>query len=507
MNFFDKNIEALKKINLKLAEDIINSDDKSDYSSDKESSKTGLDLPLLKNGKLLHSKYDPLKEASRFFTGNENFILFCGLGAGIQIEFFLNNFKSKYCAVTEVSFSNFKSLFKIIDFSHLILNKNLSFLPPLESENFEKEFINSYIPAIHGNFEIKILRPWEDFYKEKISKFEKKIQASLEKIQADVSTQAAFGKIWMRNIMQNLKTASLIRPFIPKTDPSKKAYILGAGPSLESALENIKKYRDSIVLFASDTAFPVLISAGIEADFFVTMDPQNISYAHCFKPFTKNTVGIFDLCSNPILAREFLKNGNSFFFTKSAHPFAQYASFFSAFPYMETGSGTVALAARSAALSLGFKDLEFLGLDFAYTDGKAYAAGTYLSKQFEKTSFKTSPLETKFCELMFRTEVKKTQKNGKITYTTALLDGYKAFFKGVISLNSASPLWEKEEFSIFPYAEFINHLKKPACKDKNMLTRTLLPYFAYLSKRLSKNISNFADVELVLSQILEYTVS
>ncbi|EMB21870.1 motility associated factor glycosyltransferase family protein [Treponema denticola] len=507
MNFFDKNIEALKKINLKLAEDIINSDDNSDYSSDKESSKTGLDLPLLKNGKLLHSKYDPLKEASRFFTGNENFILFCGLGAGIQIDFFLNNFNSKYCALTEASFSNFKSLFKIIDFSHLILNKNLTFLPPLESENFEKEFINSYIPAIHGNFEIKILRPWEDFYKEKIPTFEKKIQASLEKIQADVSTQAAFGKIWMRNIMQNLETASLIRPFIPKTDTSKKAYILGAGPSLESALENIKKNRDSIVLFASDTAFPVLISAGIEADFFVTMDPQNISYAHCFKPFTKNTVGIFDLCSNPILAREFLKNGNSFFFTKSAHPFAQYASFFSAFPYMETGSGTVALAARSAALSLGFKDLEFLGLDFAYTDGKAYAAGTYLSKQFEKTSFKTSPLETKFCDLMFRTEVKKTEKNGKITYTTALLDGYKAFFKTAIGLNASSPVWKKEDFSIFPYEEFISHLKTPACKDKKMLTTALLPYFAYLSKRLSKNISNFADVELVLSQILEYTVS
>lgn len=507
MNFFDKNIEVLKKINLKLAEDIINSDDNSDYSSDKDVSKTGFDLPLLKNGKLLHSKYDPLKEASRFFTGNENFILFCGLGAGIHIEFFLNNFKSKYCAVTEASFSNFKSLFKIIDFSHLILNKNLSFLPPFESENFEKEFINSYIPAIHGNFEIKILRPWEDFYKEKNPIFEKKIQASLEKIQADVSTQAAFGKIWMRNIMQNLKTASLIRPFIPKTDPSKKAHILGAGPSLESALENIKKYRDSIVLFASDTAFPVLISAGIEADFFVTMDPQNISYAHCFKPFTKNTVGIFDLCSNPILAREFLKNGNSFFFTKSAHPFAQYASFFSPFPYMETGSGTVALAARSAALSLGFKDLEFFGLDFAYTGGKAYSAGTYLSKQFEKTSSKTSPLETKFCDLMFRTEVKKTQKNGKITYTTALLDGYKAFFKGVISLNSASPVWKKEDFSIFQYEGFIRHLKTPACKDKKMLTTALLPYFAYLNKRLSKNISDFADLELVLSQILEYTVS
>lgn len=515
MNFFDKNIEALKKINLKLAEDIINSAESSDYSSDTEISKTGHSLPLLKNGKLLHSKYDPAKEASRFFTGNENFVLFCGLGAGIHIEFFLNNFQLKHCAVTEASFSNFKSLFKLIDFSRLILNNNLSFLPPLESENFEKEFINTYIPVIHGNFEIRILRPWEDFYKDKTKKFENKIQTSLEKIQADISTQAAFGKIWMRNIMQNLKTASLINPIIPKTDPCKKAYVLGAGPGLEPALENIKKYRDSLVLFASDTAFPVLNSAGIEADFFVSMDPQNISYSHCFKPFTQNAVGIFDLCSNPILAREFLKNGNSFFFTKSAHPFAQYASFFSPFPYMETSSGTVALAARSAALSLGFEDLEFLGLDFAYTEGKAYANGTYLSNQFEKSSFKTSSLETKFCELMFRTEVKKTEKNGKITYTTALLDGYKDFFEAAINLNSAAhspcrsatPQWKNEEFSIFPYEDFISRLKKSALKDKKMLTTALLPYFAYLSKRLSKNMSDFADLELVLSQILEYTVS
>ncbi|UTC61570.1 motility associated factor glycosyltransferase family protein [Treponema sp. OMZ 787] len=507
MNFFDKNIEALKRINLKLAEDIINSTESSDYASNTEIAKTGLTLPLLKNGKLLHSKYDPIKEASRFFTGNENFVLFCGLGAGIHIECFLNNFKLKYCAITEASFANFKSLFKIIDFSHLILNKNLSFLPPLESENFEKEFINTYIPAIYGNFEIKILRPWEEFYKDKIPKFEKKIRASLENIQADISTQAAFGKIWMRNIMHNLKTASIILPAIPKIDTDKKACILGAGPGLEPALENIKRYRNSFVLFASDTAFPILIKAGIEADFFVSMDPQNISYAHCFRPFPQKTVGIFDLCSNPILAREFLKNGNSFFFTKSAHPFVQYASLFSPFPYMETSSGTVALAARSAALSLGFKDLEFLGLDFAYTAGKAYANGTYLSNQFEKRAYKTSPLETKFCDLMFRTEVKKTEKNGKITYSTTLLEGYKTFFKKEISLNSADYKWKKEEFAIFPYADFISHLKKSVHNDKKMLTTALLPYFAYLSKRLSKNISDFADLELVLSQILEYTVS
>ncbi|UTC68165.1 MULTISPECIES: motility associated factor glycosyltransferase family protein [unclassified Treponema] len=509
MNLLDKNIESLKRKNLQLAEDIINSGEGTDYLHT-ETSKTGLLLPVLKNGKHLHSKYDPLKEAERLFTGNENFVLFCGLGAGIHIEYFLTHFKLKHCAVTETDFANLKSLFKIMDFSNLIINNNLTFLPPLESENFEKEFISSYIPALHGNFEIKILRPWEDFYKEKMPEFEKKIQNSLEKIQADVSTQAAFGKIWMRNIMHNLKTAALIRPSIPKPDTRKKAYILGAGPSLEFALKDIKKERNKIVLFASDTAFPVLMEEGVEADFFVSMDPQNISYAHCFKPFTQNTIGIFDLCANPILAREFLKNGNAFFFTKSDHPFAQFASLFSPFPYMETASGTVALAAGAAACAMGFKDLNFEGLDFAYTDGKTYATGTYLSKRFENTSLKTSPLETKFCDLMFRTQVEKTEKQGKITYTTALLDSYKSFFLSKISFferRSQKVIWNKDDFSLFPYTEFISYLKNSIDKDKQRLTTALLPYFAYLSKRLSKNMPDFADLELVLSQILEYTIN
>ena len=91
MSIFDKNIDALKKNNYKLVKEIIRAEEKSDYSQT-ELSKTGLTLPILKNGKYLHSKYDPLKEAERFFTGNENFVLFCGLGSGIHIEYFLNNF-------------------------------------------------------------------------------------------------------------------------------------------------------------------------------------------------------------------------------------------------------------------------------------------------------------------------------------------------------------------------------------------------------------------------------
>ena len=110
---------------------------------------------------------------------------------------------------------------------------------------------------------------------------------------------------------------------------------------------------------------------------------------------------------------------------------------------------------------------------------------------------------------MFRTPVKKTEKNGKITYSTALLEGYKIFFSSKIKSHSQSNIrnfWKNEEFSTFPYMDFILHLKKSNQHNKAELTTALLPYFTYLSKKLSKNISDFADLELVLSQILEYTI-
>lgn len=170
---------------------------------------------------------------------------------------------------------------------------------------------------------------------------------------------------------------------------------------------------------------------------------------------------------------------------------------------MDTGSGTVAIAAKAAALSMGFKNIEISGLDFAYTEGKAYANGTYLSKKFTAESTKTEPLETSFINLMFRTPVKKIMENGKITYTAELLNGYKNFFN---SGNISFFIWKNEEFKTFPYNQFIEILKNEAKKQSPQLKTGFLPYFTYKSKNFNKNKSNLCDLELVLSDILGYTI-
>ncbi len=503
-DFYENNLEAVKKRFPHLEKKIREAKESSDYGPF-QISKTGICIPCLKNGNLLHSKYNPEREAKRFFSSNEGFILFCGLGSGIHIHYFLYNFKNNQCAACESDFGALKILLQKIDFTSIFLHPNFTLLPPLDDFYFEKDFIGTYLPILHGSFKVKILRAWEDYYANRLPSFQKKIESGLCKIKNDTATQAAFGKIWMRNILLNLKTASDIQPKAPKPDRTKTAYILGAGPSLENTIKIIKQNRNDFVLFASDTAFPVLTAHGIYADFFISIDPQAVSYSHCFKPFSSSVTGIFDLCANPLTVRTFLQNGNKILFTAGAHPFAQYAASFSPFPYCNTSSGTVAGAAKYSAFALGFKNIQFAGLDFAYTDGKAYSKGTYLSKLFFKEAVKISPIETKFCNVMFRTAVEKKNISGKITYTTELLNGYKSVFRIIESV----PKWKDTEFKKFPYSDFIFKIRSDAQKNAACLKTVFLPYLIYKTKiayNVHNNKKEVPNLELILSEFERYIV-
>lgn len=509
---FSRNISALRIRFPSLAEKIIAAQISNCYTDSIES-KTGSVVPVFKNGTALHSKYNPINEAEKMFSGKEEFVLFCGLGAGVHISVFLNKIGKKRCAVLESDFSDMKALLHDVDFSSIFLNNRVHILQPVCEGVLKEELLQTYIPILDGKFEIKFLRPWECYYKNLKHSILENIDAFISSLKRDISTQAHFGKIWLRNIILNLKTASQISPKKPAVNTKQTAFILGAGPSLEASFSLLKAKREQFVIFATDTAFPVLSKNGITADFFISIDPQIISYSHCFKILSASTIGIFDLCANPLTVKQFIKHGNKFLFTVGSHPFACYAAQYSSFPKSDTKSGTVALSALSAAISLGFSEFKFAGLDFAYTNGKAYSRGTYLSELFSRASTKLSPEETKFTELIFRTDVEKHILNEKITYRSQLLDEYRAhFFQCTENIkllktkrNAVFELWTENEFKTFPFREFIRKMESDIKNNSPFIRASFLPYFIYTSKFLDKNTEILFNLELVLSKILMYT--
>ena len=498
MTILERNIAAIKLKEPGIAEMLLQTPQGTAYKGT-AAAKTGEPIPLFSSGQALQSLYNPEREAERTFTAPAGFMLFCGLGSGIHITFFLHKNPQSSCAVTEADYASFKQLLSLIDYTALLSDARVALLPPCTDPSFTAALTKAYLPALHGTFGCFILRTWEAYFKANTAGLSERIEGALNRIKADFSVQAHFGKIWLRNIFSNLRLAGSIKPEVPRTDSSRTALILGAGPSLEHSLQRMMKKRRHYTLFCTDTAFPVLRVYGIVPEFFIALDPQQISYQHTIGIIPPETIGIFDLSAQTAAARHFYQNGNKLFFTAGGHPLIQAAAAFSPFPQLSTGSGTVAIAAYHAAQALGFRHIECSGMDFAYTGGQAYARGTYLSKQYAGSATRVLPEEHSFVRLMFRTEVYSEQTEKGRTYRTPLLDSYCAAFE---EEKHTALTWRHTDFKQFPYNEFIASFSQSIKKNGRNAVTSLLPTLAWCT--VHRRV-NFTDMELVSELISEYT--
>ena len=174
---------------------------------DIELSKTGLKIPKFKSGKLIHSKYDPEREAINLVNNiDENsFYLVTGIGAG----FFIKKLSEKYPNSKIVAIENSQD---DIDF----LEKHFQIISQLKmnnviittTENLYNSLLENYIPSIYPSFKLIEYRSWILENQDIFEKIQNITSEALKNIAQDFSTQAHFGKIWQRNIINNLKQIS-----------------------------------------------------------------------------------------------------------------------------------------------------------------------------------------------------------------------------------------------------------------------------------------------------------
>ena len=498
MTALEKNLAVIQLKQPELAETLQHSQMGAAYQGI-TTAKTGEPIPILASGQALQSLYNPAREAERIIAASAGFMLFCGLGNGIHIKVFLDKYPQSFCAITESDYESFKQLLSLIDYTELLSDGRVFILPPCTDSAFEFALTTTYLPAVHGTFGYYVLRTWSEYYKAQITDLPEKVEHALEKIKADFSVQVHFGKIWLRNIFLNLRIASSVKPAYPHADTTRTALILGAGPSLEEGLLLLKQHRQRYTVFCTDTAFPAVCAHGITPEFFIAIDPQHISYQHTVGIIPKKTTGIFDLSAQTAGAHRFYENGNAFFFTAGGHPLVQTAALFSPFPQLTTKSGTVAVAAYHAAQALGYRHLEYSGMDFAYTGGKAYSRGTYLSAQYSCNATRTNPQEHSFVRLMFRTETYNERTPKDITYRTPLLDSYRAAFEAE---KHSVIHWQTADFQQFPYTAFLASFTESLKQNDRNTVIPLLPALAWSKAHRKRNLT---DMELVSELISEYT--
>ncbi len=437
--------------------------------------KNGEDIPLFTNSRPMHSKYNPDAEGALFAKDvSEGFIIIGGIGGAYHVKALSEKItENSYILCVEADNESLNFCRQISCAKELEDKPNVSFAT---IENLQKEIISKYIPALHGNLQFVGQRAWENFNSALLPRIKDQINEAAKKVGSDYSVQSHFGKLWQRNIILN----SLHQESVPKIfyDRNLIAAVIAAGPSLDESINELKQDRNSFYIIATDTTLNVLQKKSIQADVVVSIDGQNISSVHFMNTKCREeTIYVFDISGNANCVKSLSEKGNKIFFTHNSHPLSTEFSLTTENPYLETGSGTVTIAACDFARYLGFKRIKLFGADFCYSNGKAYTKGTYLDSLYNSASSKINTSETAFTSLLFRTELEDLIGESK--------------FSGKLVNAKTSPVLKNYETSLYEWAKKSGYILDNKILVNNSMKNTYDPEKSGICEKITaKNLDD-----------------
>lgn len=397
-------------------------------------SRCGLPVPVFADGHPAHSKYDPCKEAARLVqeVSPAGFFIVAGIGGGYFIDALQHRFPSSPIVAVEGTKEDIAYLASHFPIVRAAMNKKKAqCISPYSTPAFVSlsdmaaAVASLYIPALHGTLGIIEWESWAHSNASLLPLFREEVRHSQSIIAADASTQARFGKIWQRNILLNAPNACLqftaknpplsLCEIVPATARRRSALIAAAGPSLDVALERIKRERGRLFIIATDTAYPALTGYGIASDVVVSIDGQQVSHAHFMTPMLGSPLFVMDICADNAAVSAVRKAGGKVFFVRTGHPLSTYLNI--NVPFLDAGGGTVTIAACDFARQAGFSNIIVCGADFAYIGGRPYARGTYLDTLYAINATRLSTAETAFSNLLMRTPLIPMRKENSLPIT------------------------------------------------------------------------------------------
>ena len=311
----------------------------------------------------LHSLYDPLGESRKIIARlrGAGCIVILGMGGGFAVSASLEDPGVSSVIVVEKDASTLRTLLEHLPIAGLLRDMRVSVAAGLEG--MRSALLAAWQPALMGGLATAPLRPWCEREAAFFSAATGELQAVVNKIRADYSVQAHFGKRWFSNMLLNMEPASSTSPSLPFVTSAR---VVAAGPSLERQLAVLAAPGESNFLLASDTSLPALRRAGIQPDGVLSIDCQTYGYHHFLQGISAHSTLFLDLASPRFLARRSARP----VFAASGHPFAAYLDArWKRFPKMDTSGGYVAHAAVSLAHCLGARTITVYGADFSYPEG------------------------------------------------------------------------------------------------------------------------------------------
>jgi len=235
-------------------------------------------MPSDLSSQALHSRYNPEQEAERYINSLE---LNNEINNTVKCFILIEPGEGYMIPVLQKKFPNAKIIALYVNNAEpeKILEKELP------------NILSSYIKIIEW-------RPSMNFYKDAYVSLLSKTVKYIKKIDAEKRTVSAFGVRWVRNFFKNIGNINHVLLYKETNIP---VIITGSGPSLETALLDIKKVQDNCLVIAASSSVMALVNSGIKPDLVIATDGGAWALKHLY-PFyryneTANSALAVNLCA------------------------------------------------------------------------------------------------------------------------------------------------------------------------------------------------------------------
>ncbi len=241
------------------------------------------DQTLKFNNLLIHSGYDPKKEAEKFASkiqeGNKVFLY--GFGLGYHIKSILEILgPNGSLLVVDLNSEILSASFSVIDHAEILEDPRFFLISnpdqQIAAKEISKQMSRLGVSADAENTDILVHKSSFNC----LPKEFEKITNALEILLMERRVPLIFGNLENQNYALNKEIiikSEGIRS-LKETHKNKPAILVSAGPSLDNALPYLKSLNNSAIIACVDTAFPILGKTQVPIDYVFSLDPQQDSF-------------------------------------------------------------------------------------------------------------------------------------------------------------------------------------------------------------------------------------
>lgn len=339
---------------------------------------------------LLHSKYDPIKEAERFIESckerieNADHILFYGAGMGYHIKVFFEKYPEKIASVYEP----FEEVQKLsIQYKeqtkfpfYLLQNYVVRTREKLSTQDF-----NVFSKDLNKKIEIIPLPSYGEWQSEYFKEFIYTFQKFVEVRKVNTIATKSFARRWTINALINLpKTMEHPNFLVEKKGyfQDKPVIIVSAGPSLTEEIENLRyiKEKGLAYIFAVGSANKALIRENIYPDAICTYDPQRHNFT-VFNELIQNQIDTIPMIYGTTVGFETIEyyEGPKLYFPVSQDSLT--VQFHKDPQIVVSDATTIAIVTLQLLKQLEVRKIILVGQNFAFKKDKFYADGIARSNE------------------------------------------------------------------------------------------------------------------------------